>query len=249
MPSGVDRQRQQRRRRRFVTRRQTMRPRYGRRSPAPTQGEEPPRDPHVVILRAHVVDEGVGRLSLTAGTMQDQKWREPWKAPHRAEAAHACRGSPAMCGCAFTAVPTRPSSGADCHSSDAVNTSRPSHQPIGMNISPPHPKPSPTTAPLTCQRTHHTFPSLGHPACRQRPANPVVGSRRPYGRRRKQNTIMDRSWRGVSQAHPLCRLGSRSLGVKKLAAAGRSHQRLQCTTSWKGRRSGLTSGRSGRSAG
>ena len=39
------------------------------------------------------------------------------------------------------------------------------------------------------------------------------------------------------------------LGVEEAGSAGRSHQLLQCTTSWKGRRSGLTSGRSGRSAG
>jgi hypothetical protein len=54
---------------------------------------------------------------------------------------------------------------------------------------------------------------------------------------------------GLTQAHPLCRLGSRWLGVEDAGSAGRSYQRLQCTTSWKGRRSGLTSGRSGRSAG
>ena len=47
----------------------------------------------------------------------------------------------------------------------------------------------------------------------------------------------------------LCRLGSRWLGANKPGSARRSHQRLQCTTSWKGLRSGLTSGRSGRSAG
>jgi hypothetical protein len=54
---------------------------------------------------------------------------------------------------------------------------------------------------------------------------------------------------GLTQAHPLCQLGSRWLGVEEASSAGRSHQRLQCTTSWKGRRSGLTTGRSGRSAG
>jgi hypothetical protein len=41
--------------------------------------------------------------------------------------------------------------------------------------------------------------------------------------------------------------GAVVVGIEEAGSA--SHQRLQCTTSWKGRRSGLTSGRSGRSTG
>jgi hypothetical protein len=152
-------------------------------------------------------------------------------------------------GCAFAAVLMRPSSGADCHSSDAVNTSRPSHHPVGMNISPRHARAVTDNRPadLSAHTTH--FPRLATYAAGNGQPTQLWVPGAPYGRRRVQKTIMDRSWRGVSQAHPLCRLGSGWLGVEEAGSAGRSHQRLQCTTSWKGRRSGLTSGRSGRSAG